>query len=371
MNRLLMIVCCLAVAGCDSPPTTTRYDTKTGEYITPAAAKDFKLPKMPPKFPRAVPTPIDPALADRARAELAAALASPDEIIRCHAVETVKDVRPAGAEAMVRKALSDPNALVKLAACYATAELKLTDLKQNLSGPLHDVDNLPPGASTTDFVLARQEHVAAICALYACGDTEPARELETLVFDPSPTVQREAVVALGLIGNRSAVPLLQQVQSRAMDAELRVQVAESLWRLGSEEGAKALQVAAMGSGGGGLSCLALLALAEPRDTRFLSVEMSRAGDSPPDGYAEIGLVASRACGMLGSDFGYGVGLRDADSVDPRLRQLAALVFGAIGRPDAQPVLAKLLDDKDASVRIAAAGAILSLGRGSGLDKGER
>jgi HEAT repeat protein len=102
-----------------------------------------------------------------------------------------------------------------------------------------------------------------------------------------------------------------------------------------------------------------LALAEPRDTRVLgNVESQLANDD----YPEVGLVAARAAGMLGSDDGYGVALKGAKSVDPRQRFLAAMAFGDIGRADAQPILAKLLEDTDPDVRLASAEALLLIGK---------
>ena len=75
-------------------------------------------------------------------------------------------------------------------------------------------------------------------------------------------------------------------------------------------------------------------------------------------------MAARALGMLGSDDGYGVALLGAKATDPergpRQRHLAALAFGAIGRTDAQDVLATLLKDPIPDVRLAAASAILQL-----------
>jgi HEAT repeat protein len=79
-------------------------------------------------------------------------------------------------------------------------------------------------------------------------------------------------------------------------------------------------------------------------------------------WAEIGLVAARAMGELGSDEGYGVAVSGARSADPRQKSLAALAFGAIGRADAQTYLAPLLRDPSPGVRLASATGILQLGR---------
>ena len=77
-------------------------------------------------------------------------------------------------------------------------------------------------------------------------------------------------------------------------------------------------------------------------------------------FPEVALVAARAMGMLGSDAGYAIAQQGGKSADPRQRLLAALAFGAIGRLDAQPILAGLLKDAEPAVRVAAATAVLEL-----------
>src|SRR5206468_998112 len=102
--------------------------------------------------------------------------------------------------------------------------------------------------------------------------------------------------------------------------------------------------------------VALLAIAAPRNTKTIQ----HCRSSLTSDYPEVSLVAARACGMLASDEGYGVALIGAKSGDARQRQLAALALGAIGRPDAQPILAPMLNDQNSDVRVAAATAILEL-----------
>jgi hypothetical protein len=60
------------------------------------------------------------------------------------------------------------------------------------------------------------------------------------------------------------------------------------------------------------------------------------------------------------DLGYDIAKKGAGSSEPKLRVLAALALGAIGRTDAQPTLAALLKDADPDVRVAAATAILQV-----------
>jgi len=102
--------------------------------------------------------------------------------------------------------------------------------------------------------------------------------------------------------------------------------------------------------------LALLALAQPGDRRV----RQHVRDGLTADWLEVQLVAARAMGMLGSDEGYAIAAKAAGSSDARQRFMAATALGAIGRPDSQPILRRLLADDYESVRIAAAQAILEL-----------
>jgi hypothetical protein len=100
----------------------------------------------------------------------------------------------------------------------------------------------------------------------------------------------------------------------------------------------------------------LLALSARNDQRVRAhVRLALSHELP-----EVALVAARSMGTLGSDAGYAVAQNGAKSKDPRQRLLAALAFGAIGRADAQEVLAGLLKDAEPAVRVAAATAVLEL-----------
>src|ERR1017187_8725765 len=86
--------------------------------------------------------------------------------------------------------------------------------------------------------------------------------------------------------------------------------------------------------------IALLGLAEPRDTQVLgNVEGLLTDDT-----VEVGLVAARAGGMLGSDDGYGLALEYLTSDVVARRVLAGGAPGAVGRADAQPALGQLVGD---------------------------
>jgi HEAT repeat protein len=196
--------------------------------------------------------------------------------------------------------------------------------------------------------------IGAKFALHRLGDTRQSHDLELTARDPSPRSRGDTALVLGLLGEPSGVRILRPMLYDTSPA-VRLQAAESLWRLGDQRGLEALISASLSKFPDD-QMLALLALAGPRDSRVLGHVQGELTNE----YDEVSLIAARAAGMLGSDDGYGVALKGVRSTDPRQRLLAALAFGAIGRSDSQPQLGLLLRDPDQDVRIAAATALLQL-----------
>jgi HEAT repeat protein len=191
-------------------------------------------------------------------------------------------------------------------------------------------------------------------ALHRIGDTRQTRDLEATARDPDPRTRGDTALVLGLLDEPTGVRILTPMLTDS-NAAVRLQAAESLWRLKDERGLETL-VSASVSKFPDDQMIALLALAGPRDRRVLGhVRGALTSD-----YDEVSLVAARAAGLLGSDEGMGVALRSVNSADPRQRLLAALALGAIGRSDAQDELAGLLKDSDPDVRLGAATALLRL-----------
>lgn len=309
-----------------------------GRAKTPG--KQMKQPKPPPAYPAAVATPIDPELRAEARRVISEDLVAEDPILRAHAVEAIGKTIHAAGEAQVLKALDDPEPVVQFSAAMVAGDLRLAAAHARLL-KLADEPN-------------RHVRVAARYALHRLGDTHLSAELEKLAQDFDPHVRADVAMVLGRLEEPSAVNVLRPMLADPK-ATVRLQAAEALWRLHDHLGLETL-VAFSVSAHPDDQIVATLALAEPRDQRVRqSVRSSLVSD-----YAELSLVAARAMGMLNSDEGYGVALIGADSSDARQRALAALAFGAIGRADAQPILAKLLKDSDAEVQLAAATALLQL-----------
>jgi HEAT repeat protein len=128
-----------------------------------------------------------------------------------------------------------------------------------------------------------------------------------------------------------------------------------MWRLGDHDGLDTLVVATVSQYPDD-QIIGLLGLAATHDIRVRGHIRGQLTNEVP----EVQLAAARAMGMVGSDAGFVIAEKGAKSVDPRQKVLSALAFGAIGRPDAQPMLAPMLKDSDESIRLAAATAILQL-----------
>ncbi len=332
---ILSLLLALSVFGCESPSNT------------------LPMPKGPPRYPRPVPMAIDPKLQAAARAQIRQSLHSNDEIIRSHALETLAEDNLPDWSTEIVDALGDQSSLVRKSAALAAGQLKVTAAAARLPELLDAESNARAGEATH----ATQERIAAIFALHRLGNTSYSHELEKTLEDPRPQVRGDTAMVLGLIGDKSAIPLLIPVLHTDIEPNIRLQAADSLWRMGNEDGEDALITFTISSYTSD-EMLAAMALAAPRDTQVLGhIQGLFSSD-----YLEVRLVAARACAMLGDGEGYGVAMEGAESVDPRQRALAALVYGAIARPDSQPRLAKLLKDTNEEVRIAAAGALVAIGQ---------
>jgi HEAT repeat protein len=308
-----------------------------------------KALKVPPRAPDAPAVPavqhveVDPQLQVSARQELQQAFQSNDPVLRANAIEAAQNsLDTAAARQLILGGLADSQDVVRFAAAMAAGKLRLREAYKPLLALVNDRD-----------VRVR---VGVRYALHRLGDTRFSHDLERTAQDPSKYIRADTAMVLGMLNEPSALKILRQMQNDD-ESIVRLQVAEAMWRLGDEQGLESLTAASISKFADD-QIIATQALSAPRDRRVL--EHLR-GKLTSD-WAEIGLVAARAMGELGSDEGYGVAITGARSADPRQKSLAALAFGAIGRPDAQTYLAPLLHDPSAGVRLATATGLLQLGK---------
>ena len=277
--------------------------------------------------------------------------------VRIQSIESLQEEAPDAGLPWIRTRLGDEHPAVRFAAGMALGSLGDAASAEAVASLLHDPDD--------------SVKVAAIFALHRFGDVRHTGRLaEFLQNHPEPTVQRNAALALGRLGEPGAIPLLARVVN-SKDEGLHAQALESLALLGNEQALQQLAFAA-NSGNGPQEVLALHALALTRKERFVDTFRYKLqhGD-----YPETRLAAARGLGELGSTEGLKVALegirfnrpRRGFEQDPaenqimRTRQMAAMALGAIGDPAGLPPLAERLEDNsDPRVQVAAAKAVLRI-----------
>jgi HEAT repeat protein len=283
----------------------------------------------------------------QARDEIRAAQKSPNARLRGQAIEALTLGVGPSAAADVMPALKDPDAPVRFAALVALGQLRARQARPSVLGMLDD-----PSAHV---------QAAARFALHKFGDTSRSQELAALSRSAVPGVRANVAMLLGLLEEPSAVKVLRPMQADE-NAQVRLQVAEALWRLDNQDGLASLVQFSISQYVDD-QIFALLAMAAPRRQSVRSLLEGKLNTE----VVEVNLAAARGLGMLGSDRGYQVARDALSSREARQRLMAAMALGAIGRSDAQPALAKLLSDDSPQVRLGAAAALLMIARANGAN----
>jgi HEAT repeat protein len=299
--------------------------------------------------------PLDLALRETAHKVLADEAAAQDPILRVHAIEAERESIGAGAKDDYLRALNDTAPVVRYAGAMAVGELQLQAARNAVRAMAEDKNT---------FV-----RIGVRFALHRLGDYTYSHDFEHFARDPDPHIRGMTAMALGRMGEKSAIKILEVLHVDP-DAAVRQQASEALWRLGDMRGAEDL-TGLIQSHYQDDQMVGILGLASTHDPSIRQeIRPELFGDVVTDPHGNrivqdpgVKLVAARAIAMLGSgayDIGYPIAMDGVRGADPRLRVLAALALGAIGRTDAQPVLREMLNDHDPDVRIAAATAILQL-----------
>ncbi len=277
--------------------------------------------------------------------------------VRVEAVEALESVDKPGSRPWIRAALLDAHPGVRFAACVAIGRLRDTTARRALVKRVNDDDC--------------SVQVAALFALHRLGDeTRTGRLPNYLSHDHDVAVRRNAAFVLGLMGEPTAIKIL----ARAMkdpDFGVRQHALEAMARLQNREARQELTFMT-NAGIGSEEVFAIVALAETEDPEFIDTfryKLARAS------HLETRLASARGLGRLGSDEGFSMALHTLrrgrelvrDPHDPapeqilRAKQMAASALGAIGRLEALPALADLMNDNtDPRVQVSAARAILEI-----------
>ena len=336
-RKLNWLACVSAVAGmsilggCYTVKTPHVYADPNMDQTT------HYTPPAPPAPAIAQGGPIDKV----ALRELLAQTEYRDSVRRCDALEALTEASPDDAADPAVGALSDDDPTVRFAGCMTVGVLRLSEAHDQLL-KMHDQDK------------SRVVQVGVRFALHRLGDRRYSHDLEEFAVDPLTEVRGKTAFVLGRLGEPSAIALLRPMRHDA-DETVRIEAAESLWRLHDQKGLDDLVAYAISKYADDV-ILATLALAAPGDRQVIQHVRANLNDD----YLEEDLAAARGLGMLGSDEGYPLAIKCVHSADAGQRSMAALALGVIGHPEARPALTELLSDPFPQVRLAAATAILEL-----------
>jgi HEAT repeat protein len=325
-QRTLLLSATLLIVGCQAAPSS-----------------------LPGEPPTAASQPAFRAMRDRAVEQILASAQGDDPFLRANAIEAAQNL-PDRVVPLVQLGLSDAHPAPRFVALVTIGKLRLKSLAVGL-GRFDD----DPSESV---------RAAALYARRACGQKVDLSPMAGFLVSPDPEVRGNTAMVLGLLGDKSAIPMLKDLTkvsmpraSAARSAIVRIQVAEALVRLGDDSALAALRAGAY---------------AQLDEVRVLSVQMlGRAGDKamqwalldmlkqPP---VELQLAAAEALARFGHLNGLEIALTSAASDLATARGQAALTLGLFPDERATAALATLQGDAQEGVRLAAAAAVVGAGR---------
>jgi HEAT repeat protein len=301
-----------------------------------------------------------------ARATLLQAADSSDPVTRAHAMEALARTLGEQAGNVFVEGLDDENPLVRFSAAmaigdvaYAPAEEKLLDMAQQAEPD-------------------RRVLTAIVYALHKLGNDRFATQLGRLLFDEAKEVRANAAMAMGKMGEPSAIEPLRKLLRDEQDIAVQMEVVEAMAALG-DEASKHLLEAYTKTQFVDDRLRAIQALARVQSDRapLVFADLAEPDQVPPVRVAATGALAQVQVQRVPDElYDYCVraargprtmlekGFARSDDVTEmsvlRLQRLAARSLGRMDRPAAVDVLRPLLEASDGSVRVAAAMSILRL-----------
>lgn len=305
-------------------------------------------------------TPARPEMKQRATLCLHRGMRFPENsAVRAQAIEAAAEVLDDPASTMmIREGLRDEHPGVRFAACMALGRLGDRASAEAFRKLADDADS--------------SVRIGAFYALERIGDASYRRAwVEMMRNHASPEARRNAVMALGLLGDPRTKDLLTRVAAEDPDDGVRLQAVEGLALLGDADAESGFIRDAFG-GLGYRQPFALLALGKVKSPDSLGVLRSRLVNAP---YLEAKLAAARGLALQGHLDGFRLALDSLawTGADPnmpndppenqmmRVHTMAAMALGDMRDPEALPALHSCMETAgDPRVQIAAARSILKI-----------
>ena len=301
-----------------------------------------------------------------ARAALFQSTSSENPVTRAHAIEALGEILGPAAGGVYLQGLRDKNSTVRFTAAMVVGDLAYAGAKQRLSQMAADKEVEPD----------RRVYCAVLYALHRLGQTGRTSELGRLLFDPQQEVRAHAAMAMGKIGEPSAIGPMKTLLGDEVNLKVRWQIYESLAMLGDAASLQSLEafarypdlqlqlaaIQAMGRTRVESAPTVLRQLLGKRNRPQIRLAaagvLAKLGEIDPGGY-KLCVAAARDPGRVLAAGGKEPAAIEAPQVS-QVRQLAGRALGWMGGTESLGALAALLSDQDGSVRVAAALGVLRL-----------
>jgi len=304
-------------------------------FSTPCHAQDQPAPAPPKSAPELLADAQDPAI----RAILEAARAESAQL-RATALEAVQPL-PRRALPLAQAALEDENPGVRFAALLTTGQLRLEALGRSAARLVGDPD---PSV-----------RAAAIYAAHRTGQDVNQNELPRLLQSDQVGVRANAVMVTGMMGDKSAVPMLREFArtpvrraSAVRQALLRLQFAEALVKLGEDGELEPIR-AGMFSQEYEVRVLAVGMLGELGD-HSMAHAMKDMLDNEP---VELRLAAARSLALLGDNRGGPAAIAASKLTAADVAAQAAAFVRDHPKSEYAPIYQALLGEPEQQARVAA------------------
>ncbi len=310
---LLMCLGCVVTAGAQQPVAPTPPPTAR-ELLQGGEAK-------------AISIIVNASRSDRAQ-------------LRANALEAIMP-RPKRALPMAQLALEDENPAVRFAALVTVGQLQLHSLGRKAQRMVSDED-----ASV---------RAAAVYAATRCGINVNMNELPLMLRHKDISVRANAVMLLGMMEDRTAVPMLREMvqqpirrASPVRQAILRLQYAEAMTKLGEDTELEPIR-AAMFSQEYEVRVLAVQMIGELEDQSMARALRNLLDDEP----VELKLAAAQSLARMGDSSGKPAALAAAILDAPTIEAQARAFVKKNPRSEFAPVYRALLADPERQQRVAA------------------
>ena len=301
-----------------------------------------------------------------AKTVLLQAADDPEPVTRSHAIEALAGTLGGDAGAVFLEGLGDKNPLVRFTSAFAIGDVQHKAALPRLLKMAREKTAEPD----------KRVFCAVVSALARLGNDEHAGELGKLLFDPEREVRMDAAMAMGKMGEPSAVGPLKGLLANEQDPAVKIQLVESLALLGDSRSAEVIEAYTKGYFLD-LRLAAIPALANAGTARAPRVLKQLLHEHHP---ARVRVSAAGQLARLGhvEQVGYDLcaaaladpekvlrqaskrSRRAADSDAHSLKCLAAISLGWMNRQEVVDQLHPMLRSRDGAERVVAALSILRI-----------